>query len=156
DFRTVYNKAWTRHAGIGEMSEKQAQELLNGMRPILDPKLIWFAYYKEEPIAFWISVPDTNQLIVDFLNGKLTWWGKLLFVWRKLTRKRRIMFGVIFGVVPEHQRKGLEIALIVESGKLVQSESMPYEELQMNWIGDFNPKMMRVAEQIGAEVYKTH
>jgi hypothetical protein len=26
----------------------------------------------------------------------------------------------------------------------------------MNWIGDFNPRMMHVAEQIGAKIYKTH
>jgi hypothetical protein len=26
----------------------------------------------------------------------------------------------------------------------------------MNWIGDFNPKMMRVCEQLLAEIYKTH
>jgi len=156
DFRAVYNKAWAKHAGIGEISEIQAKELLNSMRPILDPKLIWFAYYKNEPVGFWISIPDLNQLIVEYLNGKLTWWGKLLFVWRKLAKQSKTMFGVIFGVIPEHQRKGLEIALIVESAKLVQQKDMPYKELQMNWIGDFNPKMMRVAEQIGAEVYKTH
>jgi len=26
----------------------------------------------------------------------------------------------------------------------------------MNWIGDFNPKMMRVAEQVGGKILKTH
>src|SRR5690606_35039911 len=87
DFRTVYNKAWVKHAGIGEMSEIQAHELLNNMRPILDPKLIWFAYYNDEPVGFWISIPDLNQLIVEYLNGKLTLWGKLLFVLRKITKQ---------------------------------------------------------------------
>lgn len=101
-------------------------------------------------------MPDLNQLIVKKLDGEITAWGKLLFLWRKLTNRCKTMFGVIFGVVPEHQRRGLEIALIVESAKLVQRKDVPYEELQMNWIGDFNPKMMRVAEQIGAKVYKTH
>jgi len=156
NFRSVYNKAWARHAGIGEMTEVQAQELLKNMRPIIDPKLIWFAFYNNEPVGFWISIPDLNQLIVKYLHGTLTWWGKLLFMWRKFTKQNKTMFGVIFGVIPEHQRKGLEIALIVESAKLVQDKNMPYEELQMNWIGDFNPKMMRVAEQIGARIYKTH
>lgn len=156
DFRTVYNKAWVKHAGVSEISEKQANDLLKDMKPILDPRLIWFAYYEEEPVAFWISLPDVNELIVQKLNGKLTLWGKLLFLWRKLTNQCKTMFGVIFGVVPEHQKKGVEIALIVESALLVQSESMPYKNLQMNWIGDFNPKMMRVAEQIGAKIYKTH
>lgn len=156
DFRSVYNKAWVKHAGVSAITEQQANTLLKSMKPILDPRLIWFAYYNGEPVGFWISLPDVNELIVQKLNGKLTWWGKLLFVWRKFTNQNKTMCGVIFGVAPEHQKKGVEIALIVESALLVQSESMPYEELQMNWIGDFNPKMMRVAEQIGATIYKTH
>jgi len=157
DFRIVYNKGWAKHAGVGELSIEQVNTLLKNIKPIIDPRLIWFAYYDDEPVGFFVSIPDVNQLIVKYVNGKLTWWSKLLFAWRKLTGQCKTMFGIIFGVVPEHQRKGLEIALIVESAKIIQNPNkVPYEELQMNWIGDFNPKMMRVAEQIGAKIYKTH
>ena len=31
-----------------------------------------------------------------------------------------------------------------------------YKELEMNWIGDFNPTMMKMVEQIGATIVKTH
>lgn len=156
DFRIVYNKGWARHAGVAEISVEDADNLMKSMKAIVDPKLIWFAYYEGQPIGFFVSIPDVNQLIVKFLNGKLTWWGKLLFVWRKKMKKCKTMFGIVFGVMPEHQRKGVEIALIVAARESIQKDDMPYEELQMNWIGDFNPKMMRVAEQIGAKIYKTH
>lgn len=156
DFRLVYNKGWAKHAGVAEVSDADAIKLMNSMKAILDPKLIWFAYYEENPVGFFVSIPDVNQLIVKFLNGKLTLWGKLLFLWRKKRKKCKTMFGIVFGVVPEHQKKGVEIAMIVEARNVIQRGNMPYDELQMNWIGDFNPKMMRVAEQIGAKVYKTH
>lgn len=156
DFRLVYNKGWAKHAGVAEISVEDADQLMENMKAIIDPKLIWFAYFEGNPIGFFVSIPDVNQLIVKFLNGKLTWWGKLLFVWRKKMKKCKTMFGIVFGVTPEHQRKGVEIAMIVAAGEIIQKENMPYEELQMNWIGDFNPKMMRVAEQIGAQIYKTH
>lgn len=156
DFRVVYNKGWAKHAGVAEISEEQADNLMKNMKPIIDPKLIWFAYYKSEPVGFFVAIPDINQLIIKFMNGKLTLWGKLLFAWRKMRKQCKTMFGIVFGVAPEHQRKGVEIALIVAAKYSIQKEGMPYEELQMNWIGDFNPKMMRVAEQIGAKVYKTH
>lgn len=156
DFRLVYNKGWAKHAGVAEISAEDADQLMENMKAIIDPKLIWFAYFEGNPIGFFVSIPDVNQLIVKFLNGKLTWWGKLLFVWRKKMKKCKTMFGIVFGVTPEHQRKGVEIAMIVAAGEIIQKENMPYEELQMNWIGDFNPKMMRVAEQIGAQIYKTH
>lgn len=156
DFRIVYNKGWAKHAGVAEISKEDAEGLMKNMKAIIDPKLIWFAYYEGQAVGFFVSIPDVNQLIVKFLNGKLTLYGKLLFAWRKLTNKCKTMFGIVFGVVPEHQRKGVEIAMIVAARDIIQKRDMPYEELQMNWIGDFNPKMMRVAEQIGAKIYKTH
>ena len=35
-------------------------------------------------------------------------------------------------------------------------KGFPYKDIEMNWIGDFNPKMMNVVEQIGGEILKTH
>lgn len=157
DFCKVYNEAWARHEGVSPMSVETAQKLMQSMRPILDPKIIWFAYYRGEPVAFWVNTPDVNQLIVKYMNGKLTVWGKLLFVWNRWRKRCKTMFGIVFGVVPDHQRKGVESALVVAAAKVVRDPSQtPYEELQMNWIGDFNPKMMNVARYIGGKVYKTH
>ena len=31
-----------------------------------------------------------------------------------------------------------------------------FDEIEMDWIGDFNPAMSRVAEQMGGTMYKTH
>lgn len=157
DFRQVYNEAWARHEGIGELSEEQTKALLSSMRPILDPNLIWFTYFNNKPVGFFVSIPDINQLIVKHVKGKLSLWGKLLFLFRKKRKLCKTIFGIVFGVSPQHQKKGVEIAMIVESAKLLQDKkAMKYKELQMNWIGDFNPKMMRVAENIGAKIYKTH
>ena len=157
DFCTVYNEAWARHEGVNPMSLKNAQKLMQNLKPIVDPKIIWFAYHNGKPVAFWVNIPDVNQLIVKYMNGKLTTWGKLLFVWNRWRKRCRTMFGIVFGVVPDHQRKGVEAALIVAATKVVQDPSqLKYEELQMNWIGDFNPKMMNVARYIGGTIYKTH
>ena len=41
--------------------------------------------------------------------------------------------------------------LIVESGrKFIPTTS--YKDYEMQWIGDFNPKMINVAQSLGAEV----
>ena len=104
-----------------------------------------------------MNTPDVNQLIVKYVNGKLTLWGKLLFAWNRWMKRCSTMFGIVFGVVPDHQRKGVEAALVVAATKVVQDPTqVRYKELQMNWIGDFNPKMMNVARYIGGTVYKTH
>lgn len=157
DFCTVYNEAWARHEGVGPMSLESARKLMQSMKPIIDPKIIWFAYYRGTPVAFWVNIPDVNQLIVKYMDGKLTTWGKLRFAWNRWRKQCKTMFGIVFGVAPDHQRKGVEAALIVAATKVVQDPSqVRYEDIQMNWIGDFNPKMMNVARYIGGTIYKTH
>lgn len=157
DFRTVYNEAWARHEGVSPMSTDDARKLMQDMKPIVDPKVVWFAYHQERPVGFWVSIPDVNQLIVKYLNGRLTLWGKLLFGWNRWTKRCRTLFGIVFGVVPEHQRKGVEAAMVMASLEVLQDPSqVRYEEVQMNWIGDFNPKMMNVVRYVGGTVYKTH
>jgi len=154
-FMEVYNKAWAGHSGVKSMSEKQAQLTFKKLKPIKDVKLVWFAFHKGVPVAFFISIPEINQ-IFKHLNGKLDMVGKLKFLYMKWTKVCKKSLGIVFGVVPEHQRKGLESALIVAYSRKAWKEDFQYNDLEMNWIGDFNPKMMRVAEQIGAKIYKTH
>lgn len=157
-FREVYNKAWVRHDGVGEMTSEQAVKLMNSLKPIVDPIGLWFAYYEGQPVGFFISIPDVNQLLVKYVWGKVGLKGVLLLLWNKWFKRCKTLFGIVFGVVPEHQRKGVEVALIMESANVFvnKKNKTGYEELQMNWIGDFNPKMMNLAQQIGAEIYKTH
>lgn len=157
DFRMVYNDAWARHNGVNPMSAENAHQLMQSMKPIIDPRIIWFAYHHGRPVGFWVNIPDVNQLIVKYTDGKLTLAGKMRFLWNRWRKRCKTMFGIVFGVVPGHQRKGLEAALVVAASKVVQDpKQVTYEELQMNWIGDFNPKMMNVARYIGSTIYKTH
>ncbi len=155
DFRTVYNAAWAKHSGVAQMSKVQAEALLKQFKPIIDPKIIWFGYFQEKPIAIFISLPDINQ-IFKRLNGQLNLWAKLKFLYYKQTIKVNKMFGMVFGVVPEFQGKGVDGAIVLAAAQLVQKDYYRYERVEMNWIGDFNPKMILVARQVGGRVVKTH
>ena len=70
EFATVYNAAWAQHGEAKEMTQEQVMKLFTKMKPIMDERVIWFAYYKEEPIAMWINIPDLNQYFKHF-NGTL-------------------------------------------------------------------------------------
>ena len=154
DFRVVYNKAWAGH-GVPEMSSLMAKNIMKQMKPIIDEKIIWFGYYENEPVAFYINLPEVNQ-IFKHVNGKLDLIGKLKFLYHKKMRTCKKMLGLVFGVSPEHQGKGLEGALVIATAEMVQVKYQQYDDLEMNWIGDFNPKMIRVVEQVGGEIVKTH
>ncbi|WP_256008994.1 hypothetical protein [Desertivirga xinjiangensis] len=155
DFRTIYNKAWVKHEGVGEMSFEQTRKLIHSLKAVIDERIIWFAYHDEKPIGFFVSIPELNQLFVKYVNGRLDTFGKLRLLYNKWRGNTKSMYGLVFGIIPEHQRKGVEIALISAASDAMRNK-VPYSNIQMNWIGDFNPRMMHVAEQIGARIYKTH
>ena len=153
--RTVYNRAWAKRGEMAELSEAQARNMVKQMKPVMDRHLVWFGYYKGEPISFFISIPELNQ-IFKHLNGKLNLIGKLKFLWHQWRRTNRKAFGILFGIVPEHHGKGVDGGMILGFRKLVQEEYLRYEDYEFGWIGDFNPKMVRVSEQVQTEIVKRH
>lgn len=156
DFRQIYNKAWVKHDGVKEMTAEQSANIMRKLRPIFDERICWFAYYRGEAVGFFIALPELNELF-RHVGGNLNWLGKLRFAWHRWRGAVRTMTGIAFGIVPDHQRKGLEMAFILAASKTVQDTSkVHYEDFVMNWIGDFNPKMMRVAETIGGRIWRTH
>ena len=88
-----------------------------------------------------------NQLFGHF-KGKFGWIEKLRFILMLKRRSTRKFIGLVFGIVPEHQGKGIDSYIIVEGAKLIQKEKL-YDDFEMQWIGDFNPKMITIAENLG-------
>lgn len=156
-FRTIYNKAWAGFNGVSPMTEEQARELMRSLGPIIDPRLIVFAYHKGEPIGFFVNVPDINGAI-RHLHGKFGLWSKLKFFYHlKIRRSCRTVMGIVFGVLPEFQGKGIESGMIGHFKKIADSIRGSYEAIEMAWIGDFNPLMIRMVESyVMARRHKTH
>ncbi len=157
DFLTIYNKAWARFPGVSAMRIPQAKALLHALKPVIDERAVVFGYYKNEPIAFFIMIPDINQIIRNF-NGKLNWLNKVrLYLGLKVFHKSNRLLGLIFGVVPEYQGKAVESAIILRFEQETKKPNFPYIYLEMNWVGDFNPAMMKMVEQnVEARIYKTY
>lgn len=156
DFHHVYNLAWANHSGVPPMPLEKARQLVRQMRPVLEEELLWFAYYHDEPVAFFLSLPELNQ-ILKHIGPRLDLLGKVRFVWERWRYQRRRpkkLFGVIYGVVPAHQGKGVDAVLIVHARQAM--EAAGYTETEMNWIGDFNPRMLVTMRSIGARICKTH
>ncbi len=153
--RIVYNGAWANRAESPELTQQQTQLIVKQMKPIMDHRLLYFGFYKGEPISFFLSLPEINQ-IFKYVNGKLDWLGKLKFVYHTIRKTNRKAFGILFGIVPAHQGKGTDGAMILAARSILQDKYKRYDEYEMNWIGDFNPKMILVVEQVGAIVSKKH
>ncbi len=158
DFTVVYNKAWSGHGGMKQIEEKIVIKMFRSMKPVLDEKINWFVYYKDEPVAIWINLPDLNQWF-KYLNGKFDLINKLKFLWVKSMKKNKKFTGLVFGVIPEFQGRGVDSYIIIEGAKVIQNLKtvngeyqlgIPiYDDYEMQWIGEFNPKMVNVAEALG-------
>jgi hypothetical protein len=85
------------------------------------------------------------------MDGKFGIWEKLKFLWFQKTGKFTRMVGVIFGVVPRFQGLGVDYFMIVESAKIIQNKTH-YVDTELQWIGDWNPKMNNVARHLSFDI----
>ncbi len=155
DIIEVYNKAWVNHEDVSTISQEQGRSIMKRLKPVIEEKLIWLAYYKGEAAAVFMTIPEVNQ-ILRYVNGKLDIFGKLKFLWYKSRLKKRKVLGLLFGVVPEHQGKGVDGAIIRKYQREVIPNFPQYETIEMHGIGDFNRKMILVVKQVGGDVRKVH
>ncbi len=158
DFTIAYNKAWAGHGGLKQLDERTVLKMFQSMKAVMDERVNWIIYYKNEPIGIWVNLPDLNQWF-KYLNGKFGLLDKLKFLWYKKTKPCDKFVGLVFGIVPEFQGKGADAYMIIEGCRLIQNLKIEngkyelgkpiYENFEMQWIGEFNPKMINVAESLG-------
>lgn len=153
---TVYNKAWNLEVhGVDGITREQVEAIYKSLRPVIDKDLIYFAFYQDEPIGFFLMFPEINQA-VRHLNGKMNLPGILKFMYYLRVRKIKVALGQLFGVVPEFQGKGVEAAMIKRFTERIVLSRNKYDYLELNWVGDFNPPMLHLMEYIGATAVRTH
>ncbi|MFM2139523.1 MAG: hypothetical protein RJA57_1830 [Bacteroidota bacterium] len=158
DFTEVYNKAWAGHGGMKQLDERTVRKMFQRMKPVMDERLNWFVYYDGQPVGLWVNLPDLNFWF-RHLHGRFGLWQKLKFLWLKATLPNRKFTGLAFGIIPEFQGKGVDSYMIVEGCRVIQNLTITngkyevgtsiYDDYEMQWIGEFNPRMVNVAEALG-------
>ncbi len=128
---------------------------MEGAKPILEEDFIWFVYKDDQPVAFYIMFPDANMIFRHF-NGKLTLWNKLRFVYYKKTKEITRIRQTMMGVIPKFQGQGIESAIFWYLRQPVLIERPHITEMELSWVGDFNPKMMAIQEAVNAKPGKIH
>jgi len=155
DFRQIYNKSFALAEGLAEMTKEEAEKIMKKMKPIIDERLITFGYHHGEPVAFGVFLPELNQ-IFKHVNGKLNLIGKLKFVYHRWKNSCTRVLGVAFGIAKSHHSKGLDAALSVCLERETKKTDFPYTDLELNWIGDFNPPMLKLMQNLEFTVCKKH
>ena len=156
DFCDVYDGAWSSHEHYKPLDPDDLRDFLTESKAILDPEMIWFAYDGDKPIAVFVMIPDINQILRK-LKGRLNAWGILKFLYlrkiKTITRTRIFLMGVD----AKYQRSGIESGIFWHQEQILKRKShRHYQEVELSWAGDFNPKVIAIYEATGAKKAKTH
>ncbi len=149
DFCEVYNKAWAKHEGNKLMGKEVAYKMFKSMKMVMDENLVWFVYHKGAPIAFWVNLPELNQIFKRF-NGKFGLIEKIRLLWLRYKGVCDKFTGIVFGVIPEYHGMGIDYFMIVAATYKIRKKTA-YKELELQWQGDFNPRILNISKSIGAE-----
>ncbi len=155
DICNIYNSTWIYlKDDFTPLDPGILEEAIRDAKPVIDGEFIWFAYYNDKPIGFFVMYPDLNQILRHF-NGKLTPWNMVRFVYYKLTHEMNRLRCVVGGVQRSYQNIGVESALFYQYYQMFKK--WPWvKELDISWVGDYNPKMIATYEALGAKRVKLH
>lgn len=155
DFITIYRQAWDKHGNFKQIDPNDLKAMIRDARIVFEEEFIWYVYYKDEPIAFFMMMPDLNQILIRLKGGKLGLFNilKLLYLKRKkaMTRCR----GLVMGVIPRFQGTGIESGIFWHL-RQVMLKRPEFKEVELSWVGDFNPKMIALFNSVGSKYAKTH
>jgi GNAT superfamily N-acetyltransferase len=149
--KDIYNSAWSHNWGFVPMTEEEIESMAKRLRPLIVPELLIMAEVDGNPAAFFMAVPDYNQ-VLSKVNGKLGPVRALKFLW--YSRKIRDIRVLTMGVKEEFRKKGIEGLLYLESFKAARKRG--YERAEMSWILEDNVLMQRGCELMGGKLYKKY
>jgi len=153
DFVAVFNEAWASFKeDFRPLEVTYIKKTLQKARAIIDEEFIWLAYHQGKPVAIYLMYPDVNQ-ILKRLNGRLTLPAMIKFLYLKKRKTMTRARGVLMGVIPAYQGRGIEAAIILQLVRVFERKPH-YTEIEFSWVGDFNPKMKKIFLGVGCESVK--
>ena len=155
DFIEIHRDAWKNHGNYKPQDFLLIKNLLKSARIIVDEEFLWFVYHNGKPVAFFMMIMDMNQILQKLGTGKINAWNfiRLLYYKKRKTIKRCRV--VVMGMIPGYQGRGLESGIFHHLKKVMLRKNW-YKEMEMSWVGDFNPKMNVLFKSMGARHKLTH
>ncbi len=155
DFIEIHREAWSGHGNYKPAKFDQLKEMIQQAKFILDEEFIWFVYHNNKPIAFYMMIPDVNQIIKKFNSNKMNLLNLLKLLYYKKKKVISRCRVIVLGVIPKFQNKGIESGIFHKLKKVMLNKP-EYNDMEMSWVGDFNPKMMAMFKSFGADHVITH
>ncbi|HKJ42312.1 MAG TPA: hypothetical protein VKA27_09455, partial [Sunxiuqinia sp.] len=88
-------------------------------------------------------------------DGKMNLFRALKLMYlkkKKVVNRCRV---IVMGVVPKFQKSGIESGIFYHLRQVLLRKDW-YDEMELSWVGDFNPKMISLFEAVGGKKAITH
>jgi len=150
-FKFVYNKAWAPNWGFVPMTEEQIDAMAKDMKPLAEPSLVLFGEIDDKLVGAALVMLDYN-VIFKQMNGRLFPFNFI----KLFTQKKKIKYARILtlGIIPEHQKKGLDTIFYWEIVNRAADIGIRLGEA--SWVLEDNDMMNRGLELMNAERYKKY
>ncbi len=149
--RELYNACWSKNWGFIPLDDAEFAYLAKDMKSMVDADFLLIAELNGQPIGFSLTIPDFNQAMQP-LRGKLAPFGWLKFLLGK--RKIRYARTLLMGVLPEHRKLGVDMAMVYRTMQSAFPKGITSGEC--SWILADNEPMNRILEGYGGNRYKTY
>lgn len=128
------------------------EDMLSSFRTIADPELILFAEDKGKAVGWFPAIPNLGE-VFQHVDGLRYPWDYLKLAWymRRKTKSLTIKSAL---VLPEYWNVGVGVLLIDEMARRMQDKG--YEWVDLSLTGADNPATPRLAERLGAKIYKRY
>jgi hypothetical protein len=150
----VYNAAWAPNWGFVPMDEVEFTHMCYLLKQIADPEVIFIAEYEGKPVAFSVALPDINQALIH-LKGRLFPFGFLKLLWHtKIRNKMTTVRLITMGVIPEFQRRAVDMMFFVATYNAAAARG--YKTAELSWTLETNELMVRSAGEMGGKLVKKY
>lgn len=154
---SILNDAWAGNWGFTPTTEAETRQLAKSLKPVIDPRLVWFAEVDGEAAAFIVLLPNVNEAIAD-LDGRLLPFGWAKLLWRLKVSRVKSLRVPLLGLRRTFERsargRGLPFHLIDRAA--TEALALGYRTAEISWVLEDNRPMRHIAEAAGARVYKTY
>jgi hypothetical protein len=150
--RKIFNDSWYNNWGFVPLSDHEMKDIQKNVMEFVDPDMVFFIDYMQEPVAFCVIFPDLNPLLKR-LDGRIGLMGLLkYFMYRREINGLRLL---MFGVKEQYRQLGLPMLAFHHIYEVVRKKEK-YRYLELGWTLEDNDSVNALAEEAGAKIYKRY
>jgi hypothetical protein len=139
--------------GLSPMSEAELSHIVKKLKPLIlfRPELCLVAEVGGEPVAFCLTVPDTNSAVKE-AHGTLFPFGLARMLWaaRRIQRLKVLLFGIKAGF----RRRGIDALLAHET--YLGATRLGYTTAEVGWMPEDDKLLTRMVQAAGGRRIKTY